>query len=129
MRAADWLGLLRWRWLRDAGAEVARRARLAPQGAASPQQAELLRQRMQDLQRCGRWLPGSRCLDRALYLLEIADRIGAPAVLQIGIVRSSAGLQAHAWVRLGDIILDPDPVATGRYLPMQQNIDSGDVER
>ena len=129
MRLQDWYGLLRWRWVRDAGGEVARRIRLTPSGAVSAAQVAQLQQRMRDLQRAARWLPRSRCLDRALYLLELADQLGVPACLQIGVRRESAGLQAHAWVVVGDIIMDPDPDATRRYLPMQQTLHEGDFER
>jgi len=116
---ADWLGVLRWRWCRPVGDVVARRASQDASGHAEPADIRALEACMWRIQRSARWVPRSRCLDRALRLLDVADAMAIPAQLRIGVLRVGINVRAHAWVVCGDAILDPDPVATRRYLPLQ----------
>ncbi len=119
--AAVWISLCRWRWWRDAGAEIARRA----SGSVTLAQAsdiEALRERMRDIERVAHWVPRSRCLDRALSLVEWADAHAIPVQLCIGVQRNSGSLRAHAWVQCGEIILDPDPEATTRFSRMDSAV-------
>ena len=117
-RLVLWLRLWRWRWWRDAGAEVARRAGRA---SAAADEAGIARLRilMREIARVARWMPRSRCLDRALALLECADAERIPAALCIGVRRAAGRLQAHAWVQSGDVVLDPDVAATAAFEPLQ----------
>ena len=109
-----WISLWRWRWWRDAGAEIARRASRTIV-LADASEIEALRERMRATVRVARWMPRSRCLDRALSLVEWADAHAIPAQLCIGVQRNTGGLCAHAWVQSGEVILDPDPASTARF--------------
>ena len=126
---ADWFGLLRWRWWRGATVEVARRLRLRADLPIDEADLQVLQQRMFDIQRAAHWVPRSRCLDRALRLLDVADQLSIPASLRLGVLRDGAVVKAHAWVCVGDLVLDPDPLATARYLPMQHSAHPAEFDR
>ncbi len=113
-----WWSLCAWRWLRDAGAEVA--GRVAPVASAGDAESVgLLRQYLLRIERTARWVPGSRCLDRALVLIECAAAEGVAAQLCIGVLRVDQQLRAHAWVQAGEMIIDPDPQAVSRFVRLQ----------
>jgi hypothetical protein len=113
-----WWSLWRWRWWRDAGAEIAlRAARLPAHGDARC--AEILFARMRRIERVARWVPGSRCLDRALSLADWADGQDLPAQLCVGVLRQDDRIRAHAWVQAGDVVIDPDPAAASRFVRLQ----------
>ncbi len=52
------------------------------------------------VRRAARLLPGSRCLARALTVWSLLRQDGVDAQLYIGVQRSSASFNAHAWVEL-----------------------------
>jgi Transglutaminase-like superfamily len=113
-----WWSLCGWRWWRDAGAEVARR--VAPISTmVDDRGVGILRLRLQRIEHIARWVPGSRCLDRALTLLECADAEHLPAQFCVGVLREGSGIRAHAWVQVGDVIIDPDPIAASRFVRLQ----------
>jgi hypothetical protein len=56
--------------------------------------------------RVGRWVPGSRCLDRSLSLASLLADQGTPCSLMIGANKPPQGLAAHAWVEF-----DGQPIA------------------
>lgn len=114
---AIWISLWRWRWWLDAGAEIARRAS-GSVNLAGTTEIEALHARMRDIERVAHWMPRSRCLDRALSLVEWAEAHAIPAQLCIGVQRNGGSLRAHAWVQCGEVILDPDPEATNRFSRM-----------
>jgi hypothetical protein len=118
-RVALWLSLWRWRWWRDAGAEIARRAGASPRAAADEAGIARLRVLMHEIERVARWMPRSRCLDRALALLECADAERIPAELCIGVRPLRQRLLAHAWVQSGDVVLDPDVAATAAFARLE----------
>lgn len=45
-----------------------------------------------------RWLPGTRCLPRALVLQSLLCQAGLPCELRIGVAKDESGFRAHAWV-------------------------------
>lgn len=126
-----WISLLRWRWWRDAGAEIARRAAVPalPVSDLGELAATRLRWRMQDIERVAKWMPRSRCLDRALCLAEWADQQRLPAELCIGVKRQGERIRAHAWVRSGDIIIDPDPLSTAQFLRLDSGVAGLEFDR
>lgn len=113
-----WWALWRWRWWHDAGAEVARRAALHCAQADAPAIVSL-RERMQRIEQVARWMPRSRCLDRALALVEWADANALCATLCIGVRNQHGRVQAHAWVQSGNSILDPDPESIRQFALLQ----------
>jgi hypothetical protein len=113
-----WWSLWRWRWWRDAGAEIARRVVDVP-ARSDAGGADILRARMLRIERVARWVPGSRCLDRALSLVEWADAQDLPAQLCVGVLRHGNQIRAHAWVQMGDAVIDPDPAAASRFVRLQ----------
>jgi hypothetical protein len=113
-----WWSLCGWRWWRNAGAEVARR--VAPVASADDAESvRLLSRYLLRIERTARWVPGSRCLDRALALIECAAAEGVTAQLCVGVRRVDQQLRAHAWVQAGEIIIDPDPQAVSRFVRLQ----------
>lgn len=51
------------------------------------------------------------CLRQALAVWLLLRRRRLPAVLRIGVIRREGPFQAHAWVEVGKIALDPDAAA------------------
>jgi transglutaminase-like putative cysteine protease len=51
------------------------------------------------------------CLRQALAVWLLLRRRGLPAEIRIGVVRRDPPFQAHAWVELGDVALDPEAAA------------------
>jgi len=50
----------------------------------------------------------TRCLERSVALSGMLARRGIPAVLRIGVRRTGADLEAHAWVECAGASLDPE---------------------
>jgi hypothetical protein len=57
------------------------------------------------VERIGRRLPGSRCLDRALVGLLMLRRRGYDAQVVMGAAKDGDKLAAHAWVAYGGAVL------------------------
>lgn len=55
------------------------------------------------------------CLPRALVLQRLLAGRGIPSEVRIGVRREGGSLTAHAWVECGDLTLDPEPAAAGRF--------------
>lgn len=63
--------------------------------------------------RAKRWLPfHSTCLQTALATQMLFDRRGISSVVRVGV--HSTGADAHAWVEVGDFVLDDQRIA-GRF--------------
>ncbi len=60
---------------------------------------------------CGvsRFIPGAKCLARAITLVWWARRTRAPARLFIGVKHGHSGVEGHAWSDLHGVILDELP--------------------
>jgi hypothetical protein len=115
-----WCSLWRWRWWHDAGAEIALRVSRVP-ASGGEKCAEVLRGHMLRIEQVARWVPGSRCLDRALSLVEWADKQDLPAQLCVGVLRQGDRIRAHAWVQTGEVVIDPDPAAASRFVRLQSH--------
>ncbi|MCU0626958.1 MAG: lasso peptide biosynthesis B2 protein [Gemmatimonadaceae bacterium] len=61
--------------------------------------------------------PGSTCLTRAIAVATACRAAGVPVVVRVGARRASAGIEAHAWVELGDVPLTDPGVAMTRLAP------------
>lgn len=72
------------------------------------------------VQRAARWVPGSRCLDQALATWIVAQRMGLPAALRLGVRRQAGLISAHAWISVGTEAIGEDPDALRQLLPLQQ---------
>ena len=61
------------------------------------------------------------CLRQALAVWWLLRRRRLPAELRIGVIRREAPFQAHAWVELGGVALDPEAAAHAAFprLPMR----------
>ncbi|AVP98884.1 hypothetical protein C7S18_17620 [Ahniella affigens] len=70
------------------------------------------------IRRAARFVPGSRCLDQALACWIVAQRLGLPARLNLGIRRQPQGTTAHAWISAGDQPIAEDPEALRQLLPL-----------
>lgn len=65
------------------------------------------------------------CLRRSVTLLRELRRRGLAATLQVGVRSGAGGVQAHAWVQVGDVVINDDPTATRSFT----TIAAGDLER
>ncbi len=74
-------------------------------------------QRMAALARAvgGRSVWRTSCLRQALAVWLLLRRRQLPAELKIGVVRRAPPFQAHAWVELGGIALDPEAAAHAAF--------------
>ena len=94
-----WLGLLSTR-LRLAEWRGERLLALMAAPARAPGQDERLRAHAlaARIARVARWVPRSRCLDRAVLLVELARRESLPLRLRLGVRNNANGrFRAHAW--------------------------------
>ncbi len=64
------------------------------------------RERGQYFQRAAKIVPDARCLARAMALCHWARQCATPAVLVIGVQRSSDKTLAHAWSVISDEVVD-----------------------
>lgn len=58
---------------------------------------------------------GSTCLDRSVLLWAVGVRRGLAPELRVGVARENAGLDAHAWVELGGVVMNDDADVATRY--------------
>ena len=58
------------------------------------------------------------CLRQALAVWLLLRRRRLPAELKIGVVRRAPPFQAHAWVELGGVALDPEAAAHAAFPPL-----------
>jgi len=102
-----WLHLMATR-LRLARWRGARLLTLMAAPARAPGQDERLRAHTlaARIARVARWVPRSRCLDRAVLLVELARREALPLRLRLGVRNDASGrFRAHAWAE--DIAGEP----------------------
>jgi len=62
------------------------------------------------------WLPGN-CLSRSLALLWLLQRNGHDARLYLGVSKTGGDFAAHAWVTLGDLVLNDTQDVASRFVP------------
>jgi hypothetical protein len=58
------------------------------------------------------------CLRRSMTLLRELHRLGLGADLQLGVRQGGGGVEAHAWVQVGDEVVNDDPAVVATYLPL-----------
>ncbi len=58
------------------------------------------------------------CLRRSMTLLRVFDRLGWTADLHLGVRRTAGGVEAHAWIQIGGVVLNDDALVTATYLPL-----------
>lgn len=93
-----WLALLRTR-LRLAHWRGAPLLALMATPARAPSDGERVRAHAlaTRIAHVSRFVPRSRCLDRAVLLVELARRDGTPLRLRLGVRNDAPGFRAHAW--------------------------------
>ena len=64
------------------------------------------------------------CLRRSLVLLRELRRFGLDATLHIGVRNENAVVLAHAWIQVGDEVVNDDRAITDRFL----SIAAGELE-
>ncbi len=67
----------------------------------------------------------STCLRRSLVLLHELRRRGRVATLHVGVRNVASRAEAHAWVQVGDTVVNDDPQLIGTYT----HLAAGDLER
>jgi hypothetical protein len=93
--------------LRVAGVQrMLRVAAREPRGRACS--AGGIRDRVNALDRAGRYVPGSTCLTKSLALAWMLRRNGVAATVRIG-VRARDGFDAHAWVECRGVAVNDVP--------------------
>lgn len=65
------------------------------------------------------------CLRRSVTLLRELHRRGLGGALHIGVRPGPAGIEAHAWVQVGDDIVNDEPEVVATY----SQLSAGDAER
>ena len=65
------------------------------------------------------------CLRRSMTLLRELERRGLEGTLHIGVRRGPAAVEAHAWVQVGDEVVNDDPGLVAGYTVLA----AGDLER
>lgn len=66
-------------------------------------------------------LPRARCLHRSLVLHRWLRQEGLPSELRIGVLKDGQDLKAHAWVELGDQVVNDAPRAIAMFAPLTAN--------
>jgi len=62
------------------------------------------------VQRCKRFVPGATCLTQALATKAVLKRYGQDSIIRIGVAKTKASIDAHAWVEVeGQIIFGRQP--------------------
>ena len=59
-----------------------------------------------------------RCLHRSLVLHQWLRGEGLPSQLQIGVVKSGNQLKAHAWVSVGEYVVNDHPESIRAFTPL-----------
>lgn len=65
------------------------------------------------------------CLRRSVTLIRELDRLGLAAVLHVGVRYVGEQAEAHAWVQVGDVVVNDDPHVTGAYVVLA----AGELQR
>lgn len=65
------------------------------------------------------------CLRRSLTLIRELDRLGLAAVLHVGVRYVGEQPEAHAWVQVGDVVVNDDPHVTDAYVQLA----AGELQR
>lgn len=63
------------------------------------------------------------CLRRSMTLMRELDRCDLAAAIHFGVRKSAESVEAHAWVQVGEIVINDDPNLTSSYA----EIASGDL--
>jgi hypothetical protein len=53
-----------------------------------------------------------------MTLLRELHRLGLGATLHLGVRPGGRAVQAHAWVQIGDDVVNDDPAVVATYLPL-----------
>ena len=64
------------------------------------------------------------CLRRSITLLRELKRLGLDGKMHVGVQRLSQGVEAHAWVQVGAVVVNDDRTVTDRYVELA----AGEVE-
>ena len=59
-----------------------------------------------------------RCLPRSLLLFWLLEARGEPATLVIGVSKSAATLESHAWIETRGKVIGDSPKITGRFVTL-----------
>lgn len=65
------------------------------------------------------------CLRRSVTLLRELHRLGLAATMHIGVRKPGDDVEAHAWVQVGEVVVNDAPEVTDGYVELA----SGDLER
>ena len=55
------------------------------------------------------------CLRRSVTLLRELNRLNLASVMHVGVRTVGDRVDAHAWVQVGDVVVNDDPSVTGEY--------------
>ncbi len=58
------------------------------------------------------------CLRRSVTLIRELDRLGLAAALHVGVRTIGERPEAHAWVQVGDVVVNDDPKVTEAYVEL-----------
>lgn len=58
------------------------------------------------------------CLRRSVTLARELKRLDLAGTLHIGVRTVSDRVEAHAWIQVGDVVVNDDPALTGTYLQL-----------
>lgn len=64
----------------------------------------------------------TKCLHQSLALHSMLARRGIPTDVRLGVRRGDEGVEAHAWVELGGVSLEPDPDAERPFRPFSLSL-------
>lgn len=64
------------------------------------------------------------CLRRSVTLLRELKRLGLAGTLHVGVQQVPTGVEAHAWVQVGPVVINDDPAVGDRYVELA----AGEVE-
>ena len=64
------------------------------------------------------------CLRRSITLLRELKRLGLDGKMHVGVQHLSQGVEAHAWVQVGAVVVNDDRTVTDRYVELA----AGEVE-
>jgi len=69
-------------------------------------------------------LINAQCLQRSLALHRWLQREGIIGVLRIGVWKGDDALHAHAWIELGNQVVNDQPAAVAPFTPLAQTLQS-----
>jgi hypothetical protein len=90
-----------------------------PDATLSPVVVRRARRYARIIGRASRWhvLP-VECLPRSLVLHRWLQREGLPSDLRIGVMKDGEELKAHAWIQLGNHVINDQPGAVQPFTPL-----------